>query len=150
AGVFGISLVVALTAGALAWLTWRPRSSLSALGLALLLWAGGFGLQQVQWTEPSGDWQTVALVQGDIDQRTKWSREAVQQALDHYMSLSRGHWDADLVIWPETAIPDFYHAVKPALDQIGDNLKAMDTTLVTGLIRRDPETGRLFNSAVLA
>src|SRR5699024_1214812 len=147
-GVFGVSWAVALTAGLLAWAVAVPKHVFWALAGLVLLWSGSFGLTHIHWTHPDGDWQTVTLVQGDIDQQSKWTQAAIQQSIDRYMQLSHGHWDVNLVIWPETAIPQFYNAVKPALDNIGRSLKPQDTTLITGLIRANRETGHIYNSAV--
>lgn len=155
-GVFGVSLVVALSAGLLAWLVDRcttispgmGRGPMLALAGLLALWAGGFGLAQIGWTQPSGPQRSVALVQGDIDQQAKWSQEAVNSAIKRYSELTHGHWHNDLVVWPETAIPDYYYAVKPALDDLGQQLAAHHTTLLTGLLSVKPGTRDIYNSVV--
>lgn len=108
-GGVGVSAVVALSAGllwhSLATRQWWP-------GLALLVfWLGAASLGQVAWTQASGPPLTVALVQGNIPQPLKWLPELRQATLQKYVQLTRQHWDAQLVVWPETAVPDFLHRV---------------------------------------
>ena len=50
----------------------------------------------------------LAVIQGNIEQDQKWLPENTKKALDNYIDLSKkslaaGH--ADLLIWPETALP---------------------------------------------
>ncbi|HET7315239.1 apolipoprotein N-acyltransferase [Salinisphaera sp.] len=147
-GVFGVSWAVALTAGLLAWLSVRPRRAPWAIGAAVVLWGGAFGLGHIAWTQPSGEARTVTLVQGNVAQQAKWTPEWVNQAIYRYTGLTRGHWQSDLVIWPETAIPDYYRAVKPALDNLGAKLASHGTTLITGLLRVSDDGQRIYNSVV--
>ncbi|HET8705154.1 MAG TPA: apolipoprotein N-acyltransferase, partial [Pseudomonadales bacterium] len=60
---------------------------------------------------------------GNIPQQLKWDPAFQQQTLEIYKSLTLKEWDktenwhADVVIWPEAAIPMFYHH---AFDFIAD------------------------------
>ncbi|MES1953858.1 apolipoprotein N-acyltransferase [Salinisphaera hydrothermalis] len=147
-GVFGASWAVALSAGALAWASTQPRRAPWAIALLIVLWTGAFGLRHVHWTTPNSKPLSVTLVQGDIAQQAKWSPESVNQAIYRYGDLTRGHWQSDLVIWPETAIPDYYRSVKPALENLGKRLAKHDTTLITGLLRASDDGQHIYNSVV--
>lgn len=147
-GVFGVSWAVALSAGLLAWLSTSPRRAPVALAGLAVVWAGAYGLGRIDWTHPVGEPLSVTLAQGDVAQQAKWSPEAVQRAVHRYSRLTQGHWRSDLVIWPETAIPNYYRAVKPALDDLGQQLAAHDTTLITGLLRASPDGQQIYNSVV--
>lgn len=147
-GVFGASWAVALSAGFVAWLSWRPRAAPWAIAGLALVWAGAYGLARIPWTHPIGRPLSVVLAQGDIPQQAKWSPASVDHAVQRYANLTHGHWQADLVIWPETAIPDYYRDVKPALDHLGKKLAAHHTTLVTGLLRADDNGEHIYNSVV--
>lgn len=98
-GVYGLSLLTALTG---AWLLWRPWGWLS-IGLLL---AGGWGLQQMQWTQPRGEPVSIALVQGNIAQDLKWQPERFVATLALYRDLVERH-PARLTLLPETALPAF-------------------------------------------
>ncbi|WP_120099413.1 apolipoprotein N-acyltransferase [Salinisphaera sp. Q1T1-3] len=148
AGVFGVSWATALTAGLLAWIIIRPRRTGYALAGVAAIWACGYGARHIGWTAPSGPAIRVALVQGDVAQQAKWSAAAVDDAISRYSRLSRGHWQADLVIWPETAIPAYYRDVASSLTALGHRLAAHDSTLITGLLRADTTNGAIYNSVV--
>lgn len=109
-GVYGVSLLAALSAGLLAW--WAPwpapfeRRRMLHPGVlaAVALWLAGLGLTQVSWTQPSGAPTTVSLLQGNIHQDLKWRPEAVQTTLETYLRLTRAS-ASHLIVLPETAVP---------------------------------------------
>jgi apolipoprotein N-acyltransferase len=113
-GVFGISLLVAISAGILAWVFSRmghaPMGKLGWLGALVVLWAGGWWLKQVEWTQPTGAPFTVSLLQGNIPQDIKWREDKVDETLAIYRNLALAS-KSRLIVIPETAIPLFYHDV---------------------------------------
>lgn len=109
-GVYGVSFLVALSAGTLAWM-WQLRASLAkasaGVGLLAALFAAGFLLKGIAWTQPQGVPATVALVQGDIPQEMKWDPEVAAATLQTYKKLANAS-QARLTVLPETALPVFY------------------------------------------
>ncbi len=105
-GVFGVSWLVAVAAGAL---TLLPRTRAVLVLLAIV--GGGWALQRVNWTYPEGTARQVALLQGNISQAVKWEADQREPTLELYRDLTRANWNHDLIIWPETAVPIFYHQV---------------------------------------
>ena len=109
-GVYGVSLLAAVSAGLLAW--WAPwpapferrRMLHPAPWVAVVLWLTGLGLAQVSWTQPDGARTTVSLLQGNIRQDLKWRPEAVQTTLETYLRLTRAS-ASRLIVLPETAVP---------------------------------------------
>ena len=81
------------------------------------LWLGGWLLQSVPWTQ-RGEARTVALVQANLDQRTKWTPAGLADALTRHQALSNEAWRQDIVLWSEAAIPDYFH-------RIADRITAM-------------------------
>jgi apolipoprotein N-acyltransferase len=113
-GSFGVGWAVALLAGlGLASLRLAgPPRRLAALSLAAVLGLCA-GLDRITWTQAAGEPFKVALLQGNIPQDMKWQPENQRATLRLYWDLNRAHWDdARLIVWPETAIPAFYHQVK--------------------------------------
>ena len=80
------------------------------LAAVLALWLAGGALRQVPWTQ-RGETRTVALVQGNLPQETKWTAGGLAAALQRYGQLSADAWRHDIVVWPEAAIPDLHHRV---------------------------------------
>ncbi|MGA7949249.1 MAG: apolipoprotein N-acyltransferase [Thiobacillaceae bacterium] len=109
-GVYGVSFVTALTAGALAWV-WQSRASLATASrgmmLVLALIAAGGALKTINWTRPLGAPLSVALVQGNIPQQIKWEPEAAAASLKVYRQLAEST-RARLVVLPETALAIFF------------------------------------------
>ncbi len=91
----------------------RPRSiQPAALAAAALFAAGlsalyGFGAWRLAGADGAPQPTTVRIVQADIDQRDKWRPDNLDGVLDAYLALTRspGQAAADIVIWPEGAVP---------------------------------------------
>ena len=115
-GVFGVSWVVASLAGLLVLLgIGSNRQRLFALTSSVLILFGAWTLGFIQWTQPIGEPIQVSLLQGNVAQENKWQPEYHQSTLDLYREMTEKSWDSDLIIWPETAIPDWFGAVSEQL-----------------------------------
>lgn len=141
-GVLGISFVVVFSGAAMGEMTlvWcRSRSLVTTARTYLptvlfFLWVLSSLSSRLQWVEPvDGATLDVALVQGNIDQRRKFDLSFIRENLDSYDALSAPHWDADLVIWPETAIPYVYEPALQVVDVFDRTARANNATLVTGI-----------------
>lgn len=149
-GLYGISLLTAVSAGVAA-LLWLERQA--ALNLALLIlipaWAGAFLLKSINWTQPEGSLIEVALVQGNVPQEVKWLPSHKQQTLDLYSDLSAPFWGvSDLIIWPETALPGFAHELMDYLGSLKRQSETSGSDILIGLPVADPQTGEYFNAVI--
>jgi apolipoprotein N-acyltransferase len=149
-GVYGVSLAVALTAGCLALLFVTRNSRLRAVSAAALLalWGGSAFLNTLSWTQPVGTPLRVTLLQGDIPQDLKWLAEVREPTLELYTKLTEEHWDSQLIVWPESALPDMYNEAKDFLDDLAEKARSHNTDLLIGLLYDDAATGRYYNSMV--
>ena len=150
-GVYGVGWAVALSAGLLLALVRGgvPVPGRVAAGAALAaLWGLGWGLGHAEWTRPSGPARSVAVVQGNVAQDLKWRDEQRAASMAHHLALTRAHWDADLVVWPETAVPAFAHRVQGFLAELSDEARAHGAGVLLGVPFRDAESGRYFNSVM--
>ena len=109
-GVFGLSFLTVALAG-LVWVFYRQRKP-SAVAAFIVILALGQGLRHVEWTRPSGEPLSAALLQGNIEQELKFRPERYPAILDTYARLAEGT-DAKLIVLPETAIPRFYDLIEP-------------------------------------
>jgi apolipoprotein N-acyltransferase len=107
-GVYGASVITVFISAIIGfWLADKPQSLLfkrNAIGFITLIIVAGFVLKAVEWTSPIGKPITVALVQGNIAQDTKWSPEKAQSTINQYLSMLQAS-KADLIVLPETALP---------------------------------------------
>jgi len=81
------------------------------LPILIIVWGGGWLLSGIQWTSANGKPLKIALIQGNVPQEFKWLSDYQMPSMQRYLQLSQGHRDADIIIWPETAIPMFYSDV---------------------------------------
>jgi apolipoprotein N-acyltransferase len=147
-GVLGVSWGAALSAALLVALASSTAPARRLAGLALVvLWAGAWALGQVPWTIPVGQPLRALLVQGNIPQDQKWLAERKQATLERYRDLSRVG-GAELVIWPETAVPALYHRARDFLEAVAAELQEQGAHLLAGVPVKDLESGRYHNSVV--
>ncbi|SQH77986.1 apolipoprotein N-acyltransferase [Shewanella benthica] len=144
-GALGLSFVLALIAGVLAlcWQKrWRPAVIIfPLLGLATYL------SPMLSSVEPDGETVKVALVQGNISQSMKWQPETLWPTMSKYMELSRPLLDADIIIWPEAAIPAPEYMVSEFLDNASKVANLNDSAIITGIISHRQDN--FYNSLIV-
>ena len=148
AGVYGVSVAVAASAG-LAAAAWVDRRLVWRLALpgVVALWTIAWILGLIVWTEPAGSPLKVALVQGDTPLTIKWRPEYRMRIVDNYLALSERAKDARLIVWPEAAVPDYFDRIAPVLvPRIEQLAKARDADFLIGAIEREPGTSNYYNS----
>jgi apolipoprotein N-acyltransferase len=148
-GVYGVSLLAALSAGLLAMIRPRPIPAMAAL---TALWLAGWGLQQVAWTQAVGKPVSVALLQGNIAQELKFRPEKLDQTLRHYAHAVLSS-EARLIVLPETALPLFRSDLSPDyLDMLGEHARARNGDVLLGLPEDDGRDAegrpRYYNSVI--
>lgn len=151
-GVYGVSLAAAVTAGALATLLLgQARERSVAVVAIIVLWVAGYALVRVEWTEATGREVSVALVQGAVPQSMKWKAGQRERTMQLYVTLTRPHLGADIIVWPEVALPALARNIRWFLDDVAALANARGSGLVTGLMRHDEELDAYYNAmAVLA
>ncbi|MFA7387144.1 MAG: apolipoprotein N-acyltransferase [Thiohalobacteraceae bacterium] len=155
-GVYGVGWLVVLSAGLIAWgLRGAARARWLAPVLLVALWSGGEALQRVQWAQPSGPPLRVSLVQGNIPQDDKWEPDQQRATLEKYLGLTRAEWypqdrpKSDLVIWPETAVPAFYHQVEEDfLAPLSAEARRVGSDLLTGIPVLDRDKWEYYNAVI--
>jgi apolipoprotein N-acyltransferase len=175
-GVYGVSLVTAMTAGciALAYLRtaqslrpdretpgqnrtdshkpsrWRQAFAGSRIPVivAVVILVVGTAAGSIEWTRKAGEAPvSVTLAQGNIPQHLKWQPDQARETLIRYRELARAS-TSRLIILPETALPMFDINLPPGyLDALGDHARSLGGDLLTGI----PEyagTGEYYNSVI--
>ena len=147
-GEYGVGWLVALCA-ALLVVVIGGRQRVAALLALLLVLGGGVLLERVSWTAPRGEPLDVRLVQGNIAQEDKWADEHLLSTLQLYADTTFEGSTGGLVVWPETAIPAFYHQVEDNyIPYLEERLAETGTDLLTGIPYLDLETWQYFNSII--
>jgi len=151
-GVYGVSLLVAVSAGllALTYNAWRSATGRAwmALSSLLVLWVTGAGLQTVAWTQPIGAPLTVSLLQGNIAQDMKWREDRLRSTLATYRDMVLAS-NSQLIILPETAVPLFYDSVSPSyLEELAQHARRQGGDIILGLPERDFVQRVYYNSVL--
>lgn len=150
-GVYGMSLAVAVTAGLLAgaWLE-RRRAWIVYLPVGIVLWLAAAWAGQISSVRPTPSALRVALVQGNIPLSIKWQPDHRQAIIDRYVALSEQAPRADLVIWPEAAVPGYFDKIAPGLEPTLKRISQEHRTdFLIGAIEQDAR-GRLYYNSVFA
>ena len=150
AGVYGAGAIAAFVAGALAWaLLGRNRRAFALLGGAAALWGAGAALARIEWTRPAGPPVEVAIVQGNVAQDRKWRPEMRDRTLDRYATLTRRHFDADLVVWPESAMPGFLDTLEAFTRPLAVEAAERGSAVLAGAPSRHGPDGPYLNSVAM-
>ncbi len=146
-GVFLVSFAVAVSAGVVVSVILTKHRVIPVL-LLLAIWASAAAIKPVNYSEPRPQAIRVALLQGAISQDRKWLPEQFEPTLQLYSGMTRQSADADLVIWPEAAIPALLEFTQEFLDELWRSARAEKTALLIGIPRRDAVSKQFFNSVV--
>lgn len=133
--VYGVSFALLLSSGILIALFQQPKRTKVLLILGLLtLWAEGALLSLYEYTTPLGKQYKVSLVQGNISPSEKFSADNPTQAVKQtYGRLTNDHWNSDLILWPENAIPLPLPYSGDFVETLNQQAKSNNATLVTGI-----------------
>jgi len=148
-GLYGVSFACVLVAVLLV-MALRAAVSLGSRLFALsgiaIVFVIGAVLGTIAWTQPSGAPFTLALAQANISQQEKWTDPAVKISLQRYSQLTRAHPSAQLVVWPEAAVPAWYMEVAPQLQKFAKEERNSDQSVIYGVLAYDWQTGKGYNA----
>ncbi len=147
-GVYGTGFILALTASMLVAGIKADKKSWLVLALALL-WGIGAVLQTVDWTHEIGAPIRVAMIQGNIAQDQKWRPENKINTLLKYKKMTEAQWSANVIIWPETAIPAYLDQVKDSfLQPLANEARQHHTDLIISVPVQEQSPIKNFNAVI--
>jgi hypothetical protein len=138
-GILAMSLAVLVTSGALLTLVLGSLRERAAAGAVLaVVWAGGLAADAHSFTEPKERDLGVALAQGNIAQTLKYEPEQLRPMMALYAELTRQGAGADLVIWPEAAIPTYLEYIEDYAEAVRRAAAAQGSTVLLGILQPAP------------
>lgn len=148
-GVYGVGLAALATSGALAAVAAGRRGRAAVTVAVGAVWLGGGWLATVDWTRAAGAPVTVALIQNNVSLAAKWDAAEAARIIDDYLAASARHRDADLVVWPEAAAPDYLHRLPAKFHR---RLREHPADFIFGVLtrQRDGDAWQYFNSIAVA
>jgi apolipoprotein N-acyltransferase len=147
-GEIGVSVLVVLISTVIA--CWLPHKN-KFLAVFLVISGcllSGFALNKYDWVVPSGNVAKIAMVQGNIAQAMRWTPEQDLPTMLKYKNMSEAHWDADVIIWPEAAVPKLEPAAGEYLHEMDKIAAAHQSGLITGIVNYNFETREAFNNLI--
>lgn len=148
-GEIGITFVVILFACSIFYLTQRQFKRASTLIVAKVLLVV-FSTTTV-WVTETAKTKRIALVQGNIAQTIKWQPEQQWPTMLKYLDLSRVNYDADIIVWPESAVASIetLNTTQEFLDVANRSAALNNSAIITGIINYYFETERYFNALIV-
>ncbi len=163
-GAYGTGFLLLLLSGTLFFIaenSWRwlryknyhinyksvTQSSISLI-IIIVLFVAGIRLATISWTQDDGKAVTVTMIQGDIPQDLKWSESHIKPTIKLYNKLTSAHWDSDIIIWPEAALPVPLPQAQAFVDELSKTAKRHNTAVVMGLPVQVPNRFSYYNGII--
>lgn len=149
-GVWLLTIMAVLVATApMAWLARRHWQNILPAAVVAGLVILSLILPDSLFTRPSGPMQNVALAQGNIPQDIKWQLDMRERTRQIYVELTERVPDDTLVIWPESAITEFYQDAEHWLSYQGLRLESRGGAFISGIPwRRATTDGALYHNSI--
>ncbi len=148
-GVHGISAAIWLGCASLVALlrppVWRGHALITLVILVnALAWPS-----PSSWTRADGPALDVALIQGNVAQADKWRPGQAPIIARRYEQRTDEVLGADLIVWPEVAVPYTYPQIRDGyLARIGERAAAAGSAVVVGTLIPNADRTQMLNSVV--
>jgi apolipoprotein N-acyltransferase len=148
-GLHFVSAVVLVIAAGLAQiLRHGVRAPWYPWVLLVLPWPIGWALHGYEWTKSAGAPVSFAVVQAAIPQDEKWIASNLATTRERYRSLTKQAYGAQVIVWPESAIPDLVNNYFDYLVEINKEAAANSSALILGAIRVSDDGDNYYNSVL--
>jgi apolipoprotein N-acyltransferase len=147
-GVYGLSAIGILVSVALIQVI--QYNSYRFAFIIVIVFAVGFGLQQIEWTEQQPKSLDVTIVQGNIPQEMKWQYDQRRAIFNTYWRETQQYWSSDLIVWPETALPGQSENIRQSmLNPLSKMATEKGSHILTGLLVSDTANRKFHNSMMM-
>lgn len=148
-GGYGTGFLLAFTASAVVVLMFYKKHLVLLTAIITALWSIGSWLQTIKWTQAIGSPIKVSLIQGNISQDQKWKLENRNHTLQKYKLMTEEHWDSDVIVWPETAVPAFLSEVNESfLLPLREEALKNNTDLIISIPIKENLPDEKYNAAI--
>jgi len=146
-GEFGVAaLLMALCASSAVW--FMNKRYMAPIVLAMFVYLSGWTLNQYNWVSSVDKPVKIAMVQGNIAQDIRWAPEQDWPTMQKYLELTEAHWENQVIIWPEAAIPQLEPIAVDYLMQLDQEAAEHGVGLLTGIVNYNFETRQAYNSII--
>ncbi|GAB1624127.1 apolipoprotein N-acyltransferase [Agarivorans albus] len=147
-GLYGVTWLVLLIAASAALILVNKGKVrwVACLTIALPL-VLGLTFKGVSWTQAQ-DSLKVALVQGNVPLDIKWLPQHRAASLVMYQQETAAIEDADVIVWPESAIAALEYEVIDFLHDLDGQLLNKQQALITGVIAHNLQNNQYYNALI--
>ena len=134
--VFLVSFIVCFIAILLTQtlLHYRKIKLITIYFIAIILClTSGLWLSKIPFTAPQGNKKTVSIIQGNYIQDQKWDQAMLETIMRYYYTTTQQQ-KAELIFWPENAIPTFKPLIAGFLRKIDLLAKQQNTAVLVGTV----------------
>ena len=140
-GSYGVTFLIVAVNALIAEIVHSPRQTVVCGIVAAVLFAGNLGIGRIWYhREPKAE-STVkaAVLQGNIGSHEKWGEDSLDRTKTVYGDMTRAAVadGAELVIWPETAIPFVLNQNSSLRNWVADLAEECRVTILVGALYRD-------------
>jgi len=146
--VYGVSLACAFFSGLiiLFFITKKNRTRMIAVFSIIVICLVSWGLGFIQWTKPFRQPIQVSLIQGNIPINLKWNNDYLSHILQVYSTETKKHWNSQIILWPEAAVPTLTHPISQQLYRLSQLAKKHHSTIIFGIPTYNQRNGNFYNS----
>ncbi len=121
-----------------------------SLAVALFCTNLALGVAVTVSYKDNGDIVRVAAAQGNVSSSDKWNSDRLDNTKKIYAELTENAADdgADIVVWPETALPYVLFSNEGLRTYVSDLAKQNQVTILVSAFTEDDESGLLLNSVI--
>jgi apolipoprotein N-acyltransferase len=172
-GVYGVSFLVVLVNAAIAYFfanIFKGKRVILVLAVAIIIFIVSYtyGLMVIAGYVAKDEYERssklaeditkkikISVLQGNIEQESKWDKEYIEKTLDIYENLTKSAVkdSPQIIIWPETAAPVYLRYDKKYFEKVKKIVELGNTYSLIGapdaLIDKDYNIKEYFNSAFL-
>lgn len=146
-GEFGLTPTCVAIGFALYRLTQKDFKTPAVTATAVaLIFTGANTTGNIHYTDKN---MSVLLVQGNIQQHLRFEPSEFWTTMSKYQDMTRPHWDADLIVWPEAAVPEIEMLADSYLANLDSAASFNQTALVTGIVDYQRDTKNIFNTLIV-
>ncbi|MCS5707880.1 apolipoprotein N-acyltransferase [Candidatus Berkiella cookevillensis] len=126
----------------------KPKQLYRLVAVFVFIWVLGGALYKIEWVKPENVSLDVALIQGNIPQRMRWSPEHVAQIMNVYENQTKKALSADVIVWPEGAIPLPLPYSNNYFQNIQKIAKDNDVALIAGVPEQAADQDSYYNALI--
>ena len=145
-GEFGITLICVFIAFSLYRLI---NKDIKPLIISVVILTGLYFIANSSPTKYQDKTIKTVLVQGNIKQHLRFEPSEFWNTMSKYQDMTRLHWNADLIVWPEAAVPELEALASEYLTGLDSAATFNNTALITGIVDYQYDTRNIFNTLIV-